>query len=236
VATTITHSLPTYNEEPYVTNKLEVPEDQKEMIDSWEEKLSALFGGEIPDRAEWHTPGEIAEVFAAMQGKDAHVFLPGGGGDEFLNSRATDDGLLEWSGSTSSLDNYATVVNPVRLNFWSPGSQTHEANFVLEVGALPAGCPTGYTNDAGVEECVELSKGRYAPRSAWDNSEYEGKDLPASARLVIRATKPARYALFGKGSIYNSFRDSSFDAYSAHHNDAAVFEKIVAEMASIEVA
>lgn len=219
-----------------MSNKLEVSEDQKEMIDSWEEKLSALFGGEVPDRAEWHTPDEIAAVFAAMQGKDAHVFLPGGGGDEILNSRVTDDGLLEWSGSTSSLDNYATVVSPVRLTFWNPGIQTHEAHFVLEVGSLAAGCPRGYTNDAGVEECVELSKGRYAPRSAWDNSEYQGKDLPASARLVIRATKPARYALFGKGSIYNQFNDRGFDAYSAFHNDAAAFEKIVAEMALIEVA
>ncbi|KPC02097.1 Protein kinase family protein [Pseudomonas amygdali pv. lachrymans] len=107
---------------------------------------------------------------------------------------------------------------------------------MLEVGSLPAGCPSGYTNDAGVEECVELSKGRYAPRSAWDNSEYQGKDLPASARLVIRATKPARYALFGKGSFYNQFNDRGFDAYSAYHNDAAAFEKIVAEMALIEVA
>lgn len=219
-----------------MSNKLEVSEDQKRMIDSWEEKLVALFGGEIPGRAEWHSPVAIAAVVAAMQGKDAHVFLPGGGGDEILNSRITGDGLLEWSGSTNSLDYYAAVVSPVRLTFWNPGNQTHEANFVLEVGSLPAGCPTGYTNDAGVEECVELSKDRYAPRSAWDDSEYQGKDLPASARLVRRATKPARYALFGKGSFYNQYKDHSFDAYSAFHNDAAAFEKIVAEMASIEVA
>lgn len=95
--------------------------------------------------------------------------------------------------------------------------------------------PAGYTNDAGVEERVELSKGRYAPRSALDNSEYQGKALPTSACLVIRATKQARYALFGKGSIYNQLKDRSFDAYSAFHNDPAAFEKIVADMASVEV-
>lgn len=53
---------------------------------------------------------------------------------------------------------------------------------------------------------------------------------------MVRATKQARYTLFGKGSIYNQFKDRGFDAYSAFHNDAEAFEKIIADMASVEVA
>jgi hypothetical protein len=40
----------------------------------------------------------------------------------------------------------------------------------------------------------------------------------------------------GRGSIYNQFKEGDYDAYSAFHNDSAAFEKIIADMASIEVA
>ena len=53
---------------------------------------------------------------------------------------------------------------------------------------------------------------------------------------MVRATKPTRYALFGNGSIYNQLNDRGFDGYDAFHNDAAALEKIVADMAPIEVA
>ncbi|WP_438281423.1 hypothetical protein [Pseudomonas alabamensis] len=216
-------------------SKLKLNEHKKKCVDSWEEKLSALFKGSIPTRQEWTNPKEIAEVFAAMKGSDAHIFLPGGGGDELKSARATAEGLLEWSGDSDSLDKFAAVVNPKRLTFWSPGMQHHEAHFLLETGALPARCPSGFATDEGTEECVELSKGQYAPRTAWDQGEYNGKDLPETARLVIRATKPARFALFGKGSIYNSTQVGGFDAYNAYHNDAERFEKIVEQFAEIEV-
>lgn len=39
----------------------------------------------------------------------------------------------------------------------------------------------------------------------------------------------------GKGSLYNSFTDQGFDAYSAYHNDPVKFAKIVEEMANIKL-
>jgi len=216
--------------------KLELPAFQKELIDSWEAKLSALFDGEIPADAEWYGANEIAGVFDAMLGNEGHILLPTGGDEDLRSVRASKDGLLEWSGDDDSLDKYARVVKPVRLVFSNPGNQTHEAHFILEVDAMPAALHDGYANADGIEECVELAKGSYAPRSAWDNNEFQGKPLPESARLVIRATKPGRYALFGRGAIYCKIRDSTFDAYSAFHNDAAQFEMMVAKMAAIEIA
>jgi serine/threonine-protein kinase len=217
-------------------SKFELPPHKKEMVLKWDTKLNTLFNGAIPNDAEWTDPMDIAQVLEVMRGSDVHMFLPAGGGEELQSSRSTADGLIEWSGDTDSIDNYAFVVKPLKLTFWNPGTQTHEANFVLEVAALRAGCPSSVLNDAGVEECVELWEGYYAPRSVWDNSEYQGKELPATARLVNRATKPARFALFSKGSLYNSHRDQHFDAYSAYHNDPASFRKIVSEMATIEIA
>lgn len=97
--------------------------------------------------------------------------------------------------------------------------------------------PALSTSSIAVGERTKSSSARrYAPRSPWDNKEYQGKDLQASARLVVRATKPTRYALFGNGSIYNQLNDRGFDGYDAFHNDAAALEKIVADMAPIEVA
>lgn len=213
----------------------ELPDHKKEMILKWRTKLYTLFNGAIPSNADWTNPADIARVLEIMQGPDVHMFLPAGGGEELQSSRSTANGLIEWSSNTDSLDNYASIVKPLKLTFWNPG-QTHEANFVLEVAALRAECPSGEVNQAGVEECVELWEGYYAPRSAWENSEYQGEDLPDTARLVSRATKPARFALFSKGSLYNTYRDQHFDAYDAYHNDPVSFRKIVSTMAAIEIA
>lgn len=208
---------------------------KKEMLDKWDEKLKTVFSGAVPTDAQWTDPAEIQGVLETVIGRDMHIFLPGGGGEELVSSRVTSDGLIEWSGDNDSLDRYAFVVKPSKLVFWNPGDQTHEANFVLEVGALRPECPNKYVTEEGVEEIVELKKGVYAPRSAWDAGEYKGQELPDSARLLSRATKPARFAIFSKGSLYNSHRDRQFDAYSAHHNDPIEFKKIVIEMASIEL-
>jgi serine/threonine-protein kinase len=215
--------------------KIEIHPRKKEFLVKWEEKLSALFRGEIPTNAEWTNPADIACVFQAMQGTDTYFFQPGDGGVELQASRVTIDGLLEWSDDDDPLDTYAFIVKPLRLIFWNPGAHTHEASFVLEVDAMAARCPSGQTTEVGVEECVELSKDSFAPRNAWDSGEYQGKPLPDSARLIRRATRKARFALFSKGSLYNSLKNSDFDAYNAYHNDPVVFEKIVANLASIKI-
>jgi len=209
--------------------------ERKEKLEKWDAKLETVFGGVAPADAEWTSPEEIQRVLELLSGRDVHVFLPGGGGEDLVSCRVTAEGLLEWSGETDSLDRYASVVKPLKLIFWNPGPQAHEANFVLEVGTLRPECPNKSVSDAGVEEIVELKKGTYAPRSAWDAGEYKGSDLPDSARLLCRATRAARYAIFNNESIYSTFRNSQFDAYSAHHNDPVEFKKIVTEMASIEL-
>lgn len=203
----------------------------RKLLDLWESKLSDLFGGAIPAKKEWTDSEEVARVLKAMRGEDTYFFQPGDGGLEMLDSRATSDGLVEWTDETSSLDEFAFVVRPVRLVFWNPGNQTHEANFILEVDAQAPGCPTGeMTNHVGIEQCMELAKGSYAPLSAGHERAYFGKSFPAAARVVRRATRPARFALFSKGSLYYRY-----DGHKALHNDHVQFEDLVSQFAAIEI-
>lgn len=208
---------------------------KQELRDQWDGMLQGIFKGTIPESAEWTDPHEIADVFNAISGSLNHSFHPGGGGEDINGAQVTREGNLEWSIHENGLETFANVVRPVKLTFWNPGKQSHEANFVLEVGAL---APAGGSRDRSqlVEELTEVWPGVYEPLSSWENGESQNGDpLPQGARRLCRVVAPARFAIFGKGSLYNSFRDQGFDAYDAHHNDPLEFKKIVMSMAAIEL-
>lgn len=207
---------------------------KEEQRAKWHQQLRSLFNGIIPDSAEWTSPERIEAVLRAIAGHTNHVFLPTKGGQDLVDCQITKDGLLEWTPEPDALDSYAHVCKPTRLVFWNPGSSTREANFVLETGALAPVDPSENVAAEAYEEVVQLAVGEYAPRWAWDAREYQGKELPQGARLLIRNLTPGRFAIFGKGSLYNSYRARSFDAYNAVHNDPVAFKRIVEEMAKIE--
>lgn len=212
-----------------------VSDGKQELRDKWEGLLETLFKGNIPDSTEWTDPSEIAHVLNVISGTVNHVFHPGGGGEDLFEAQVTQEGNLEWSIHENGLKAFANVVRPVNLTFWNPGKQNHEANFVLEVSALE---PVGRPQDRSeyYEEVTEVRFGMYEPLSSWENGQTQNGDkLPEGARRLCRAIGPARFAIFGKGSLYNSFRDQGFDAYNAHHNDPAEFKKIVESMAQVEL-
>jgi hypothetical protein len=199
-----------------------------ELRQTWAELVNGVFNGAVPSKAEWTNPTDIVVVLNAISSGSNHMFYPDGGGMDIRGARLNSKGELEWAVEENRLDSYAHIAIPLKLTFWNPGPFDHEANFVLEVGGLePQGEHVAHKGYA--EELTELSDGTFDPRSTWDEGDRDG------ARLVIRYVKPGRFAIFGKGSIYNSFRDQGFDAYNAYHNDPAKFETAVTEMAKIEV-
>lgn len=201
---------------------------KSELRQKWAEVVSEVFNGAVPDKAEWTKPAEIAAVLNAISSPANHMFYPDNGGTDIRGAQLNSKGELEWAVEENRLDSSAHIAAPLKLTFWNPGSYGHEANFVLECGALePQGDKASHSSYA--EELTELSDGSFDPRSTWDEGSHEG------ARLVIRYVRPGRFAIFGKGSIYNSFRDKGFDAYDAFHNDPAGFEKAVKEMANIKL-
>ncbi len=208
---------------------------QVELIQRWDQKLVELFGGEVPANAEWTSLHQITAVLSGIAGGFNHVFLPDKGGEDLGSCQASSNGLLEWSTREDSLDSHANVCRPIKLTFWNPGPTTREANFVLEVDGLTPVDPDGNAGDESYEEVVEIRQGVYAPRYAWDVGQYQGEPLPDSARLLMRTLNPGRFAVFGKGSIYNLYKDKHFDAYDGFHNDPEQFKNIVATMSSVEI-
>ncbi|WEX15290.1 hypothetical protein P2T68_32695 [Pseudomonas sp. G11] len=199
-----------------------------ELRQKWEDLVKGVFNDAIPSKAEWTDPADIVVVLNAISSSANHMFYPDGGGMDMRGAQLNNNGELEWAVEEDGLGSYARIAAPLKLTFWNPGKFNHEANFVLEVGALEL--KGEYAAHKGyAEELTELSDGTFDPRSTWDEGPRDG------ARLVIRYVKPARFAIFGKGSVYNSFRDKGFDAYSAYHNDPAKFENAVEEMAKIQL-
>lgn len=205
-----------------------VDDVKSELRQKWSKLVVDLFNGAVPEKAEWTRPEDMAAVLNAIASPVNHLFYPDGGGNDIRAARITTKGELEWSVEHDGLDRFVHVGIPLKLTFWSPGPYDHEAHFLLELGALdPVGEPV--THGGYAQELTELRDGTFAPRSVWDEEDNEG------ARLVVRYTQAGRFVIFGKGSLYNSFRDKKFDAYDAYHNDAAAFEAIVTEMAKIKV-
>lgn len=198
----------------------------------WDDQLKALFNGAVPEHAEWRGE-DIPVVLNAIAGDYNHAFLPTGGGLDLNGARSMPGGLLEWTTDENGFEDVVQVCRPKRLVFWNPGNTTRDANFILEVEALDPVAPD-HNEHVGIEEEVtELEPGSYEPGYVYHSGQYQGEDLPRGTRLLIRTIKDARYAIFGKGSLYNSYRRGNFDAYNAYHNDKAQFESIVSTMAKV---
>ena len=207
---------------------------KQELREKWEAIVAALFEGTIPEAAEWTDSNDIVRVLNAISSPVNHMFHPDGGGLDLRAAQLSREGTLEWATHEGGLKSFVHVVRPKKLTFWNPGLYKHEANFVFEVDALD---PVGeeHARSEYVEELTEVRPGTYEPLSSWDNGYSENGDPLQDARRLCRIIKDSRFAIFGKGSLYNSFTDQGFDAYSAYHNDPVKFAKIVEEMANIKL-
>jgi serine/threonine-protein kinase len=208
--------------------------EKDELIAEWDNILGALFGGAIPVSAEWTVPAEIVAVLNAVSSRSNHMFYPDGGGLDLLGAQLDTEGNVEWAVDEGGLQSFVHVARPLKLTFWNPGPYGHEANFILEVDAL---APVGPEASRGeyVEELTEISVGEYEPLSSWENGYSRNGEPLDGARRVVRTIKAARYAIFGKGSLYNSHRSTNFDAYNAVHNDQVKFTRTVEDMAQVEM-
>jgi hypothetical protein len=208
--------------------------DKDESIAEWDRILGALFDGAIPVNAEWTAPAEIVAVLNAVSSRSNHMFYPDGGGMDLLGAQLDTEGNIEWAVDEGGLQSFVHVARPLKLTFWNPGPYGHEANFIFEVDAL---APVGPETSRGeyVEELTEISAGEYEPLSSWENGHSRNGEPLDRARRVVRTIKAARYAIFGKGSLYNRHTSTGFDAYSAVHNNPGNFARIVEDMAQIEL-
>lgn len=210
-----------------------VEERKLRFAKAWEQTLLRLFPTGIPENHIWETPDDIAAALMAIASENLNIHKPDDGISEFRACRLVQNNLLEWADDSTSLDVEAFVLRPARLTFWNPGTQTHEANFVLETATLAPSGLCKVEGKAGVEEVVDAGNGKFLKSEVWWDREQENGDLPAKSRLLHRTTKPALYAFFSKAALYES-RWGSFDSHQAYHNDPKTFRHHVEAFAKIE--
>lgn len=202
-------------------------------MSTWTDILEGLFPAGIPESAKWEDVGAMSHVLNLVGSKaqSNHMFYPSGGGMDLLGAFPFNEepGCLALKVTDRSVE----VVKPTALLFESFGPDLEWAYFRLECEPLS---PTGVYKGPqvrGSEELVLVSSGVYAPRSAWDNDDYEGKPLPSTAQLVTRSVGGGPFVVFAKGSSYNLSHGRGSDTYDARHAkmSAAAFRQYIEKSA-----
>lgn len=204
---------------------------QKESLKLWTKALNEVFPKGVPPSAKWTDLVEMSKVLAIVGSLPNcnHVFFPAGGGMDLEGAAPykEEPGCLALKVGSRVRE----IVKPSALLFESFGNDLQWAYFRLECQPLPdSGAHDTPQGDS--EEVVLVAPGeKYAPRSAWDNDEHEGKRLTKEALLIVRSTGGGPLVVFAKGSTYNF---SSSDTYDARHAkvDADAFRSYIEKQAN----
>jgi len=204
-------------------------------LSTWTALLEELFPTGVPVSAKWEDLTSISSVLnpIGLQEQSNHMFYPTGGGMDLIGASPFDEesGCLALKTGERSIE----VVKPSALLFESFGDELEWAYFRLECQPMSySGVYEGQQEGAN-EEVVLVSPGTYAPRSAWDDDEYQGERLPSTAQLVVRSVGGGPFVIFAKGSVYNLASGRGSDTYDARHvrMNSAEFRKYIERSAKV---
>lgn len=182
-------------------------------LTEWSELTHKLFPMGAPARACWTDIDSICAVISEISKVKGlnHMFYPTGGGNTITGvSRAKESGLIALHVGAK----IAEVLKPAKLTYESFGRDMSWSYFRLEAAPIR---PTGISGSLGYqgisEELTEISPGHYESYACWQYDEFEGANLPESARPVSRYLSGA-FVFFSTRSIYNQVPDT----YDARHN------------------
>lgn len=180
----------------------------------WRELLKDLFPFAVPRQASWTDTDLIVSILNRLGKSNSlnHTFFPDGGGMDLDGAivSASEPGCIELDLSR------AHIVKPRKLTFEGYSEDPDWNYFRLELDDLQS-CGA-FTGGVGKwdEQGTEISPGKYAPPSCWDNNEYRGRPLPAGARPIVRCFR-GTFLIVSKTSIYN-FATGELDGYDGKHN------------------
>ncbi len=153
----------------------------------WKNIHHSIFGENIPHHYEWNTRDEIIRVLNAIgKVKDSnHIFFPSGGGMDLEGAIFSHEkDCIELNAGVPC------VLKPCKLVFESIDSDFNWDYFRVEISRLrPSGVYENYHADANEEEVLELSPLNYIKWHHWYDKEYQGREIPDSAREVFRILK-----------------------------------------------
>lgn len=178
----------------------------------WLELQKKLFPMGVPLRTEWTDINSIVAVLnevATVQSLN-HMFYPTGGGNTLTGvSMANEENMI-----ALYIEAAAEILKPRKLTFESFGLDPQWNYFRIEIeDTEPTGIKNSLNKEQTREELCEIRAGEYVNYAHWEYNEYDGSELPDTARPVSRFLSGA-FVLFGTRSYYN--RNSS--TYDARHN------------------
>lgn len=185
----------------------------------WVSSIESVTGPRSSSSVTWRGPNAIAAALEPIMGSNRnHTHLPGGGGYDFESVDVSPEpGCLDFSIGGSVVYR----LKPRQLILEWIESDPAESFFLLELdelapsGVYPERAPREGEEDVwpGEELCELYPGSEYYPRRVWDNDETpDGRELPSSARLVVRWLW-GKCMFVTKGSIWNGWRA----AYDGRH-------------------
>ncbi|MCU8030895.1 protein kinase [Shewanella sp. SM73] len=179
----------------------------------WLELQKVIFPLGAPCRTEWTDTDAIIAILNEVSRVKSlnHMFYPTGGGNTLRSvSKAEESGMIV----LHVYEKIAEILKPKKLSFESFGLDPQWNYFRLEVESTEAtGVENSLNREKISETLCEISPGNYIDYNNWEYNEYQGKELPESARVITRFLEGA-FVFFGTRSIYN--RTSG--TYDARHN------------------
>lgn len=186
--------------------KLQEMDFNEKNKEDWIIILSRIFPAGIPERYEWKDLPSIVNTLQTIGSirNSNHMFYPTGGGLDIEGSRLSrEEGCIEIN--TGGL---IDVLRPNRLIFHSFQSDAEWFYFRIETLELKPSGVYEVTNRSD-EEVLEIQPGEYISRVYWDQGEWQGKELPETARVVTRHFSGS-FVIFRKTSMYN-LTSSTYD-------------------------
>jgi hypothetical protein len=181
----------------------------------WININKAIFPFGIPKHCEWTELSEIIKVLKKIGSYDNsnHTFFPRMGGLDLKDAKKSlEDDCIEFICGTSN------ILKPIKLTFESFADPIWNY-FRLESANMEQTDAYEYKLKDS-EELTELAPLNYVNRGSWDESRYDDKPLPSTARLVVRRIKGGSYVIFSKSSWYNKHNQT----YDARHNKMSELE------------
>jgi len=186
---------------------------REDALSRWESLLRSIFPKGIPTQCRWDALNDIIGLLATIGAVELtnYLFVPQGGGVDITGAdRSAEEGCVEIHHGQSAI-----IAKPSTFFVESFGEDKLEwAYFRLETKPL---APSGVyeTVSDTHEEVTHLGKGKYVPRSVWDqgNLGYDEENgdeipLPPEARPTFRTLRGS-FVIFAKVSIYNSDPETS---------------------------
>ncbi|MDR3666225.1 MAG: protein kinase [Ignavibacteriaceae bacterium] len=181
----------------------------------WADIQKALFRTAVPKTVIWDKLPDIVTVLNIISEHKQvnHTMLPEGGGlDLDAANTSYEEGCIE-----INLDGFVHIIKPSKLRLECFPENSDWNYFRLDCQDLEE--IGDYKHPIDEEHLTEIEPNVYSDSECYKFNDFNGEELPESARSVIRRITKGSFLICLKTGVYNSIsgtydgRHNKFDAY-----------------------